>query len=249
MSDARHVPGYSDTPEKPKWLDAIESIQANHAQRAHDAGFPSVEAYEAHLVQQERLDERERKRALLEARMEASRDRWIDICRDFVPDDMGPRIVDGTVDMNDAMAATIEWWRKREKPILVLVGSTGLGKTVAMLRCNFVRSGQVVAAPWLARRLDPWHTDAHQPAPSELLDLRTPVMGLDELGTEIRNSRFESALDTFIGMRLSMSRRTVITANFDTAAGLEVYGERFISRMHQNAKIIRITGDDQRVSS
>ena len=139
-----------------------------------------------------------------------------------------------------------------ERPMLVICGGTGLGKTF-LLRCIFAHlldrgvDAQMVTAYQAFSAMRACHmgdADAFQ----GMVD--TPVLLLDDLGAEpmMRNVTVEY-LFTLINERVTARRHTVIATNLDEAALQERYGERLFSRLfdRQNGMALALQGKDLRL--
>ena len=139
-----------------------------------------------------------------------------------------------------------------EKPMLLLFGQTGLGKTFLM-RCVFSylldhgADAQMVTAYQAFSAMRAYHmgeTDAFQ----AMID--RPVLLLDDLGSEplMKNITVEY-LFLLINERLTARRHTVIATNLEPSKLQERYSERLLSRLfdRQNGEAIRLQGKDIRL--
>lgn len=139
-----------------------------------------------------------------------------------------------------------------ERPMLVIYGGTGLGKTF-LLHCIFAYlldrgvDAQMVTAYQAFTSMRACHmgeTDDFQ----RMVD--APVLLLDDLGAEpmMRNVTVEY-LFTLINERVTARRHTVIATNLDDAALQERYGERLFSRLfdRQNGMALALQGKDLRL--
>ena len=155
-----------------------------------------------------------------------------------------------------AMEAVRSWVAASEpRPLLVLAGGTGTGKTVAAAWALARIGGEYVRAVDLARRSEPYRNEAEilRPASSELLVL-------DDLGTEAssdrgRDRRFMPALYDVIDQRQGVMRRgtrwvprrTLITTNLTKKQFREQYpDERILSRLAQCCTWVSLDGVDMR---
>lgn len=140
------------------------------------------------------------------------------------------------LDDTPALEAVHDWQRAADRaPVLVLMGGTGAGKTVACAAAMSGRSGaEYVRAADLAVRHEPYSGDlARGVAP---LNMSAPLLIVDDLGTEKRtDARFAPALLDVVDGRMRLD--TILVTNLSRRDFMETYAkdERMRSRLAQLA--------------
>ena len=72
------------------------------------------------------------------------------------------------------------------------------------------------------------------------------VLIIDDLGTEVKNTVTISNLLECVNNRIMRKKSTVISTNYNLKNLEENYNERFVSRIAENYKLLRLTGKDIR---
>lgn len=153
------------------------------------------------------------------------------------------RVVDAhamTLGDSEALRAVATFLDSR-KTFLLLLGSAGVGKTVAAVKMLGRGSGLFVRAVELSRlstfgREDRQRLEAAQSA-------RRLV--LDDLGTEMLHDGWRPLLDELVDIRESERRRTVITSNLDMGTLRTRYGARVLDRIRGDG-LVAMCGDKSR---
>jgi DNA replication protein DnaC len=144
--------------------------------------------------------------------------------------------------------AAAEWVRRwaansEARPILVLCGSVGRGKTfAAAVGIASAGRGIAIKAPELAARVSPMPTELER-----RVDLRQQLLVLDDLGAEAdpRNARWSDSFFRFVESR-ALYGRTIITSNLLRVQFRDRYDPRVIDRLNSNARAIEVTGESMR---
>lgn len=129
-----------------------------------------------------------------------------------------------------------------EKPMLILSGSVGSGKTVAATWAIAQRHGGFfVHAPDLHRVTHPTWTEKENGA--RAINVESSMIVLDDLGTESdpKEARWADAFLKFMDAR-SGGQRTVITTNLPAGELLSRYGDRVADRLQASASIVECRG-------
>lgn len=165
-------------------------------------------------------------------------------CR--VPDDVRRHIVDGTIEHRHASQVLMAWYTNPQRTAaIVLSGTTGCGKTVALA---------TLAARWDALYLGADDVNrifsanfGEQLAKQERVRDTNAVLVLDDVGTEIDESRMLPTLLEIINARASATfTPTVIATNLTKKAFAERYpNERLLSRMAR-VQWASVQGEDLR---
>lgn len=167
------------------------------------------------------------------------------------------RIQDGLLDSivreDAALISTKAWeavckWKDSDKPILVLCGGTGSGKTVAVARYAIdKRYFQSLRAIRIGAHYEQWTSDRESKI--EALDLRASLLIIDDLGQEAQEDRRSfAALEEIVDSRQSMKTRTIFTTNLTPEQIKARYPERMLSRLAQCAMVVSIPANDMRRS-
>ena len=149
----------------------------------------------------------------------------------------------------EAVRIVRQWWKQRateERPILVLCGGTGAGKTMACaLAIVDHGKGVAIESQNLPKRVDPWTSEII--AGAREVDLSHSLIVLDDLGTEGKppGDRWSRAFHGFVSARLSHGR-TLITTNLKRAEFRQRYDARVIDRLNSGARAIELTGQSLR---
>lgn len=151
------------------------------------------------------------------------------------------------------LAVALTWLEQDIKPVLLLAGSVGRGKTFAAAHCIAVTGrGLMVTAHHVLRLFAGRYGDVLD---EQRAVLRSPFLVVDDVGREppAERAAMAAALNEIIDQRRSIRRRTVITTNFgmsDRAAVpnflREYDDERLRSRLHQSAERLVDRGADLR---
>lgn len=133
------------------------------------------------------------------------------------------------------------WWgADLERPILLLCGAVGVGKTLAaawaVAACG---GGSVIHAPELARRILPTRTEIE--TGFDPVNLRTSLLVLDDLGTEADagGARWSEAFALLVERRI-MVGRTIVTSNMGRKQFRPRYGDRIASRLNAHAYVVEL---------
>jgi len=139
--------------------------------------------------------------------------------------------------------------RVTDGPNLVLLGTTGRGKTglaYGALR-ELHRTGLAVrwgSVPALLAGLRP--NGAEEPTYTLRSLQRTNVLLLDDFGTEKLSEWAAEQLYLIVNSRYEAKLPTIVTSNLNIEQLEETVGPRIISRLLEKAKVIPVTGPDLR---
>lgn len=144
------------------------------------------------------------------------------------------------LDTTPHLAAVQRWWQG-DKAVLVLMGTVGMGKTVAACWA-LGRLGGV-----FLRATDMWRPfQAFDPREQQRV-LSCRVLVLDDLGREKDPAKSVEWLESIVDGRRSNGRRTIITTNLDPKGLRARYpDERLWSRLGQCFEWAAETGPDLR---
>lgn len=151
-------------------------------------------------------------------------------CR--VPDDVRDTIIAGDVEHRRATQVLIAWFSDPQRTAaLVISGTTGCGKTVALATIAALRPMRYLRADDLNRIFSA--NFGEQLAKQEQIRDASCLLALDDVGTEIDEARMLPTLLEIIDARASaVNTPTVISTNLTKKAFAERYpNERLISRM------------------
>lgn len=214
--------------------DLLASIESAHIARAHERGFASWEDMDAADAESDASTSTNRVEKALEP------------IRNRLTPAVYAALIDDTLDETRAIGSTRRWLES-DRPVLILSGGTGVGKTVAAahamaraVRSQFVRAVQV-GAHW-----ERWSSDRESNiAP---LDLAVPLLVIDDLGQEsLEDRRTICALEEIFDARKTPRTRTIVTTNLDKKGIESRYrSERINSRLSECATIAMLQGDDMR---
>jgi DNA replication protein DnaC len=144
---------------------------------------------------------------------------------------------------------------------LLLLGKKGTGKTVAaalvmadiighVLQRARPSGGEAQRGPpgMFVRATTLSRLSAYDAADKAWFEdmCRTPILVLDDVGTELAGDVFRAHLYELLDRRYSKSRRTVITSNLDKKAFAERYGDRIADRLRERGMAAEFTGESLR---
>ena len=200
--------------------------------------------------------ERRRQEAAFEARRAerelGARRRRLQILRPYaerIGRDVVEAIANDVIEVTPLMVAVREFMANGERPMLVISGGVGIGKTCAAVAA-LVRHGVGVYchAADLASRYEPWSADAKRGV--EPIDMSTSLLVLDDLGSERGDDpRFAEAVGQTIDRRIGPGitsdgdlyrRITIITTNIPTRDLEAKYGARFADRLFEHAQAMNV---------
>lgn len=149
-----------------------------------------------------------------------------------VPDDVRETIIAGNVEHRRATQLLLAWFSDPKRAAcLVLSGTTGCGKTVAIGTLAALRQTRYLRADDVCRIFSA--NFGEQLAKQELVRETPYLLALDDVGTELDQARMLPTLLEIIDARASaVNTPTVISTNLTKKAFAERYpNERLISRM------------------
>lgn len=217
----------------------LQRLQAEEASRR---GFADIDAMVAH----DQAEEVRRRSAEVAKASKQHRASVVAALRGRLTEQAEAAIVDQTLADTQALAAVREWLAGR-KPVLILSGGTGCGKTVAAAWALATREGpfQAIRAVRLGSAWERWSSDREDGV--EALRLWVDTMLVDDLGQEpIEDRRVVPAVEELFDSRQSPRTRTIVTTNLSPAQMRERYSERVLSRWAQGAMVVHVKGTDLR---
>lgn len=144
-----------------------------------------------------------------------------------------------------AMTAVSGWLAGDRKPVLVLAGGVGAGKTVAASWAFLKRGGVWCPARDLAARYRPFQSDREDGI--RRFNIRSHFLVLDDLGTEQdRDKRIFEAVEAIADMRDDKDMKTLITTNLPKQQLREIYGDRFTDRLNACAMYVSVGSESLR---
>lgn len=159
-------------------------------------------------------------------------------------------VCDDTLRDVDALARVKEFMAQTHysvgKPIFVLLGGTGVGKTVAAAWALARRRGTFVEAERVVRLYEGrWKVDADR---FQKL-IRCELLVIDELGTEEDLARARPAYREIVNRRQSRHRPTLFLGNLNVATLRERFEARTWNRLEAIAEIRGAVGPSLRTRS
>ncbi len=136
---------------------------------------------------------------------------------------------------------------------LLFVGGTGLGKTFlsACIANEVTEKGWSVAyesAPCLFAKLEKERFDSDEESHRQAEDLlKTDLLIIDDLGTEMAGSFVTAALYNLVNQRLLSGKRMIISTNLTIEEMEKRYSPQIASRMQGNFRGLTFVGEDIRV--
>lgn len=229
------------------FVSGLEQVRTDFLARrlveARELGFKTVDELERHEAAQEDSAGRS-ERAVRDLRR---RERACAAAHGRITDAVRVQILHGEPLPTTKAVEAVDAWRGGKKPILVISGGTGCGKTVstvlAMAACS--ERVQFVRAIRIGAHFERWGSDRDDKIPA--LDMDCGLLVVDDLGQElVEDRRTMPALEEIVDYRQSLRTRTIFTTNLTPAQIKERYSERFRSRLTQNAELAQVEGSDLR---
>lgn len=145
---------------------------------------------------------------------------------------MQEQVAQGSIELTRPIRA-VRRWLQTSIPMLMLCGSVGTGKSVAIAEAGALCKGGKCLSPMRllreARKEEsPWMYKTH-------------MMALDDLGSEHTTPIFMEVLQEWIDMR-SLYGRTLITTNLTPSAFALRYGDRVWDRVRSSGVVVEISG-------
>ncbi|MCL1996387.1 MAG: ATP-binding protein [Defluviitaleaceae bacterium] len=137
---------------------------------------------------------------------------------------------------------------------LLFYGGAGLGKTFL---CHCIAKDTIdrgipvlyTTANRLAKNMENARFNKEEHDPTELeLYYTSPLLIIDDLGTEFSTIVTQSEIFDVINNRLMGKRATVISTNFSYKDMQDVYSERIVSRLFGEYKTFKFIGNDIRIA-
>lgn len=150
----------------------------------------------------------------------------------------------GALEETHTLVAARKWWAS-DTPLLVLLGSPGIGKTLAASALLFEHGGTYARALEVARLFAAQFGDEIDDR-QKLIDC-AGLLVLDDIGTERSLEAMQAALFELLDARRRDRRRSIWVANLTRAAFEERYADpRLLSRMAAAASWFAHGGEDMR---
>lgn len=134
---------------------------------------------------------------------------------------------------------------------IIIAGSTGTGKSMTAVHIinRIMERGFVGKFTTAANIYDIYRQSFTDPiASDEFAKMKTcDVLCIDDLGAEYTTEAATYQIVNLLEERMSWSRPTVITTNLTDQELLQRYGQRFVSRIHENFFKLVYTGEDMRM--
>lgn len=179
-------------------------------------------------------------------RAEADKDRRAEALarsRVALPESDLRRIVHSDIERTEAVDIVDRWISATDldRPILLLTGAIGVGKTMASGHAIAASGGGAyVHAAELRQRIHPTRADFE--AGVVPLNLRSSLVVLDDLGTESEPQRslWSESFALFVERRMSLGR-TLVTSNLAKSAFAQRYEPRIVDRLNAHAYTFELT--------
>jgi len=212
---------------------SLARIMADIAeQRSRRAGAMGVSVAELDAIE---AAERDAATRAEEARsVRKSRERIVELYGARIPAKAVDAFLSGQVADTEAVLA-VRSWLASDKAYCILIGGTGVGKTMASLVALGEVGGVFVRSPDLGPAIEPWKADLERGVQS--FDAGEPsLVVLDDLGVERREdtrwvTSFDELIDARQGRRFGKQLRTLITSNLTPEDIAERYSERARDRI------------------
>lgn len=156
------------------------------------------------------------------------------------------RIVHSTLDATEALDA-IQRWEHETRPIAVLLGPHGVGKTTAASAAAHLlkRHPTYIRSRHLARIYRAEFGDEQ----AEFGGLtKRPLVIVDEIGRELSRELASQALLEIVDERGSRERPTILLSNLDKRAFMRHVGTAVESRLAEMGHVVEVGGQDLRRS-
>lgn len=134
----------------------------------------------------------------------------------------------------------------RERPIRVLAGGVGVGKTWAAVRWLGEYGGD---RPAFTRTASFGAASAYGDASAELQ--RSSALVIDDMGAEYLDAKgnLMARLDELVDVIVGRGTPAIITTNLTVAEFRKRYSERIVSRVRGHGRFLAVAGDDRRTAA
>lgn len=222
MDDPKPEPVYPYDDDKRPKIDHAKRANGNveHVSQAI-AEFEKMVADRVDLVSEEELQRFEAKH-LAQDRLERLEKSGI-LER---LDERGHRAIVNDQPLKTRALHHVQTWLLSTRPMLMLLGDTGLGKTCAAAWALARKRGYYIKAAELAdMRLE--KSEKHR----YYQHARCGLLVIDELGSERDKGEAIATFDDIVDIRQHPPRRTLLLGNLSKAEFIERYGKRSLSRL------------------
>lgn len=154
------------------------------------------------------------------------------------------RIIHGTLEITEAVDA-IQRWEHETRPVAVLLGPNGVGKTTAAAYAAHClkRHPTHVRSRHLARMYRAEFGEEQD----EFQSLsKRPLVIVDEIGRELSRELAQQALLEIVDERGSRERPTILLSNLDLRAFMRHVGPAVESRLAEMGHVVEVGGEDMR---
>lgn len=202
-------------------------------------GAPPVTPEEEAEIERQRAEDEERQER---ERRSAGRRQVLQALRGVpLRDEIKMAIVDGSIGATKAIDATRRW-QSGSKPILLLLGGVGCGKTVAgaYAMARALEAGRDAAYAKMRDVAHLYRAGFGDDAKAFEGLLRVSLLVVDELTTERDPELGRAALNEVVDERGSRGRPTMLLANRTKAEIRERYDARTIDRLREGAVVVEL---------
>lgn len=154
-----------------------------------------------------------------------------------ISEHMREQVAQGSIDPVRAVKA-VRRWVQTSIPILVLCGSVGTGKTVAIAEAGAILGGGLCVSPTRLYR------DCRSENTSTAI-YKSHLVALDDLGVEHLSGPFMEIFQDWIDMRRVFGR-TLISTNLTPRAIQLRYGDRVWDRLRSDGVLVELSGASMR---
>lgn len=212
------------------------------------ACIPIMSPEEQEIAERRRAEAEERRAKVEHAQRRAS---TMEALADLpIAREMIEAIVDGSLGDSQSVRAVRAWFDAKAKPVLVLLGGIGTGKTVAgaWLMAQHAMSGRRGVASYVKMRAlaNLYRAGFGDDAKEFAEILRAPLLVVDELTTERDADLGRAALHEVIDERASRRRPTLLLANRTKDEIAKHYDARTIDRLRESAVVVTLAAKSMR---
>jgi DNA replication protein DnaC len=145
-------------------------------------------------------------------------------------------LIQGTLDPTRAVRA-VRKWVPTSIPMLILCGSVGTGKTVAIAEAGLCLGGGLCLSPSRLYR--------ETKREDSTAAIKSHFVALDDLGVEHLNGQWMEAFQDWLDMRRVLGR-TLLTTNLNPRALQIRYGDRVWDRLRSDGVFVELSGTSMR---
>lgn len=160
-------------------------------------------------------------------------------------EDVAARLASGQLDQTEARSVCTDWWlhKRHQRPVLLLLGGTGTGKTVAIAETATRTSFATRDSGRLAKAFGGFGTEYQSFEDAAGFE---GLLVVDECGLTKQSDREAEMLQALVDQRKWATRPTAILSNLSSDDFKARFDARTVSRLREYGHVVALRGTDMR---